>query len=145
MQNKQKTSYWQDTNVYISENKLAGDLKLVSRLEMYSSFLYWDVTFTETQWNLAKIDESVNKTCKTNKKHRIDRIQTYISLKINRLEIWKWVTRLEMYSSFFYWDVTSTETQWNLAKIDESVNKTCKTHKKHRIDKIQTCISLKIN
>ena len=29
---------------------------------MYSSFLYSDVTFTETQWNLAKIDESVNKT-----------------------------------------------------------------------------------
>ena len=29
---------------------------------MYSSFLYSDVTFTETQLNLAKIDESVNKT-----------------------------------------------------------------------------------
>ena len=29
---------------------------------MYSSFLYSDVTLTETQWNLAKIDESVNKT-----------------------------------------------------------------------------------
>ena len=83
MQDTQKTSCWQDTNVYISENKPAGDLKIGSRLEMYSSFLYWDVTFTETQWNLAKIDESVNKTCKTHKKHRIDRIQTCISLKIN--------------------------------------------------------------
>ena len=28
MQSTQKTSYWQDTNVYISENKLAGDLKI---------------------------------------------------------------------------------------------------------------------
>ena len=28
MQNTQKTSYWQDTNVYISENKLAVDLKI---------------------------------------------------------------------------------------------------------------------
>ena len=28
MQNKQKTSYWHDTNVYISENKIAGDLKI---------------------------------------------------------------------------------------------------------------------
>ena len=28
MQKTQKTSYWQDTNVYISENKLAGDLKI---------------------------------------------------------------------------------------------------------------------
>ena len=28
MQNTQKTSYWQDTNVYISESKLAGDLKI---------------------------------------------------------------------------------------------------------------------
>ena len=119
--------------------------KWVIRLEMYFSFLYWDVTFTETQWNLAKIDESVNKTCKTQKKHRIDRIQTCISLKINQLEISKWVIRLEMYFSFLYWDVTFTETQWNLAKIDESVNKTCKTHKKHRIDRIQTCISLKMN
>ena len=119
--------------------------KLVTRLEMDSSFLYCDVTFTETQWNLAKIDESVNKTCKRHKRHRIDRIQTCISLKMNQLEIWKLVTRLEMDFSFLYCDVTFTETQWNLAKIDESVNKTCKTHKKHRIDKIQTCISLKIN
>ena len=28
MQNTQKTSYWQDTNVYISENKLDGDLEI---------------------------------------------------------------------------------------------------------------------
>ena len=28
MQNTQKTSYWQDTNMYISENKLAEDLKI---------------------------------------------------------------------------------------------------------------------
>ena len=28
MQNTQKTSYWQDTKVYISENKPAGDLKI---------------------------------------------------------------------------------------------------------------------
>ena len=112
---------------------------------MYSSFLHWDVTFTQTQWNLAKIDEFVTKTCKTHKKHRIDRIQTYISLKINKLEVWKLVTTLEIYSSFFSWDVILLETEWNLAKIDESVNKTCKTHKKHRIDRIQTCISLKTN
>ena len=112
---------------------------------MYSSFFNWDVILLETQWNLAKIDESVNKTCKTHKKHRIDKIQTFISMKIEYLEIWKLVTTLEMYSSFLYWDVTFSETQWNLAKIDESVNKTCKTHKKHRIDKIQTFISLKIN
>ena len=145
MQNTQKTSYWQDTNVYISENKLVVDLKIGHYMEMYSSFLYWDVTFNKTQWNLAKIDESVNKTCKTHKKHRIDRIQMCISLKIHYLEIWKLVTTLEMYSSLIYWDVTLTETYWNLAKIDESFNKTCKTHKKHRIDRIQTCISLKIN
>ena len=119
--------------------------KLVTRLEIYSSFFSWDVILLETAWNLAKIDESVNKTCKTHKKHRIDRIQTCISLKINQLEIWKFVTRLEMYSSFLHWDVTFTETQWNLAKIDEFVTKTCKTHKKHRIDRIQTYISLKIN
>ena len=28
MQKTQKTSYWQDTNVYISENESAGDLKI---------------------------------------------------------------------------------------------------------------------
>ena len=28
MQDTQKTSYWQDTNVYISENRIAGDLKI---------------------------------------------------------------------------------------------------------------------
>ena len=83
MQNTQKTSYWQYTNVYISENKLAGDLKIGHYTEMYASFFSWDVILLETDWNLAKIDESVNKTCKTNKKHRIDRIQTCISLKIN--------------------------------------------------------------
>ena len=145
MQNTQKTSYGRiQTCISLKINQLEI-WKLVTRLEMYSSFLHWDVTFTETQWNLAKIDESVNKTCKTHKKHRIDRIQTYISLKTNQLEIWKLVTRLEMYSSFLHWDVTFTETQWNLAKIDEFVTKTCKTHKKHRIDRIQTYISLKIN
>ena len=83
MQNTQKTSYWQDTNVYISESKLAGDMKIGHYTEMYSSFLYSDVTFTETQLNLAKIDESVNKTDETHKIHRIDRIQTCISLKVN--------------------------------------------------------------
>ena len=40
MQDTQKTSYLQDTNVYIYENKLAVDMKLVTRLEIYSSFLY---------------------------------------------------------------------------------------------------------
>ena len=44
MQNTQKTSYWQDTNVYISESKLAGDMKIGHYTEMYSSFLYSDVT-----------------------------------------------------------------------------------------------------
>ena len=72
---------------------------------MYSSFFSWDVILLETEWNLAKIDESVNKTCKTHKKHRIDRIQTCISLKIKQLEIWKLVSRLEMYSSLLYWEV----------------------------------------
>ena len=120
-------------------------MKIGHYTEMYSSFFFWNVILLETEWNLEKIDESFNKTCKTHKKHRIDRIQMCISLKINQLEIWKWVIRLEMYFSFLYWDVTFTETQWNLAKIDESVNKTGKTHKKHRIDRIQTCISLKMN
>ena len=83
MQNTQKTSYWQDTNMYISENKLAGDLKICHHAGNLFFFLFWDVIFLETEWNLAKIDESVNKTCKTHKKHRIDRIQTCISLKIN--------------------------------------------------------------
>ena len=44
MQDTQKTSYWQDTNVYISENKIVRDLKIGQTLEIYSSFLYWDVT-----------------------------------------------------------------------------------------------------
>ena len=112
---------------------------------MYSSLIYCDVTLTETHWNLAKIDESVTKTHETHKIHRVDRIQTCISLKIHYLEIWKLVTILEMYSSFLYWDVNFAETACNLVKIDESVNKTCKTHKKHRIYRIQMCISLKIH
>ena len=91
--------------MYISENKLAEDLKIGHYTEMYSSFFSWAVILLETEWNLAIIDESVNKTCKTHKKHRIDRIQTCISLKINKLEIWKLLTRLEMYSSFLYSDV----------------------------------------
>ena len=83
MQDTQKTSYWQDTNVYISENKLAEDLKIGHYTGNIFFFLLLRCYFTETQWNLAKIDESVNKTCKTHKKHRIDRIETSISLKIN--------------------------------------------------------------
>ena len=83
MQNTQKTSHWQDTNVYISENKLARGLKIGHFTENVFFFLFWDVILLETEWNLAKIDESVNKTCKTHKKHRIDKIQTCISLKIN--------------------------------------------------------------
>ena len=83
MQNTQKTSYWQDTNVYISENKLAGDLKIGHYTGNGFFFLGLWCYFTETQLNLAKIDESVNKTCKKHKKHRIDKIQTCISLKIN--------------------------------------------------------------
>ena len=145
MQDTQKTSYWQDTNVYISENKLAEDLKIGHYTGNIFFFLLLRCYFTETECNLAKSDESVNKTCKTHKKHRIDKIQTFISLKINQLEIWKLITTLEMYSSFFNWDIILLETECNLAKIDESVNKTCKTHKKHRYDKIQTFISLKIN
>ena len=71
MQNTQKTSYWQDTNVYISENKLAGGLKISHYTGNVFFFLFWDVILLETEWNLAKIDESVNKTCKTHKKHRM--------------------------------------------------------------------------
>ena len=81
MQNTQKTSYWQDTNVYISENKLAVDVKIGHYTGNVFFFLLLRCYFTETECNLAKIDESVNKTCKTHKKHRIDRIQTCISLK----------------------------------------------------------------
>ena len=81
MQNTQKTSYWQDTNVYISENKLAVDVKIGYYTGNVFFFLFLRCYFTKTQWNLAKIDESVNKTCKTQKKHRIDRIQTSISVK----------------------------------------------------------------
>ena len=69
--------------MYISENKLAEDLKIGHYTEMYSSFFSWDVILLETEWNLEKIDESVNKTCKIHKKHHIDRIQTCISLKVN--------------------------------------------------------------
>ena len=144
MQNTQKTSYWQDTNVYISENKLDGDLKISQNTGNVFFFLVPGYNFTETQWNLAKIDESVIKTYKTHKKHRIDRIQTSISLEINLMEVWKWVRTLEMYYSFLYLHVIFIKTQWNLT-INETVNKTYKTHKKHRIDRIQTCISLKIN
>ena len=64
MQNTQKTSYWQDTNVYISESKLAGDMKIGHYTEMYSSFFFWDVILLETEWSLEKIDESVNKHAK---------------------------------------------------------------------------------
>ena len=91
---------------------------------MYSSFLYSDVTFTETQWNLAKIDESVTKTDETHKIHRIDRIQTCISLKVKLAGDLK--TGHYTVNVFFFlvqW-CNFTETQWNLAKIDESVNKT---------------------
>ena len=111
---------------------------------MYSSFLYSDVTFTETQWNLAKIDESVTKTDETHKIHRIDKIQTCISLKVKLAGDLKTGHYTGNVFFFLYWDVILLETEWNIAKIDESVNKTCKTHKKHRIDRIQTCISLKI-
>ena len=83
MQNTQKTSHWQDTNVYISENKLAGGLKIGHYTGNVFFFLFWDVILLETEWNLAKIDDSVNKTCKTHKNNRIDKIQTCISLKIN--------------------------------------------------------------
>ena len=69
--------------MYISENKLAEDLKIGHYTGNVFFFFSWDVILLETEWNLAKIDESVNKTCKTHKKHRIDRIKTYISLKIN--------------------------------------------------------------
>ena len=49
------------------------------------------------------------------------------------MEIWKSVRTLEMYYSFLYFYVTFIKTQWNLTKINESVIKTYKTHKKHRI------------
>ena len=82
MQNIQKTSYWQDTNVYISESKLAGDLKIGHYTEMYSSFFSWDVILLETEWNLEKIDESVNKHTKHTK---------YIVLTgYKRVYLWKW-------------------------------------------------------
>ena len=83
MQDTLKTSYWQDTNVYISENKQAEDLKIGHYTGNIFFFLLLRVILLETECNLAKIDESVNKTCKTHLKHRIDRIQTCISLKIN--------------------------------------------------------------
>ena len=54
--------------MYISESKLAGDMKIGHYTEMYSSFFSWDVILLETEWNLEKIDESVNKTCKIHKK-----------------------------------------------------------------------------
>ena len=105
---------------------------------MYSSFLYSDVTFTETQWNLAKIDESVDKTSYWQ--------DTNVYISENKLaEDLKIGHYTEMYTSFFSWDVILLETEWNLEKIDESVNKTCKIYKKHHIDRIQTCISLKVN
>ena len=65
--------------MYISENKLAGDLKIGHYTGNVFFFLVLGCHFTETKWNLAKIDESVNKTCKTHKKHRIDNINVYIS------------------------------------------------------------------
>ena len=74
MQDTQKTSYLQDTNVYISENILPGDLKIGHYTGNVFFFLVLGCQFTENACNLAKIDESVNKTCKTHKKHRIDRI-----------------------------------------------------------------------
>ena len=40
---------------------------MLKTMKMYSSFLYSDVTFIETQWNHAKIDESVNKHTKHTK------------------------------------------------------------------------------
>ena len=83
MQDTQKTSYWQDTNVYISENKQAEDLKIGHYTGNIFFFLLLRCNSSRNECNLAKIDESVNKTCKTHKKHRIDRIKTCISLKIN--------------------------------------------------------------
>ena len=50
--------------MYISESKLAEDLKIGHHTEMYSSFFSWDVILLETEWNLEKIDESVNKHAK---------------------------------------------------------------------------------
>ena len=50
--------------MYISANKLAEDLKIGHYTEMYSSFFSWDVILLETEWNLEKIDESVNKHAK---------------------------------------------------------------------------------
>ena len=112
---------------------------------MYYSFLYLYVTFIKTQWNLTKINESVNKTCKTHKKHSYWQ-DTNVYISGNKLAGGlKMGQTLEMYSSFLYLDVIILETECNLAKIDESFNKTCKTHKKHRIDRIQTFISMKIN
>ena len=104
-------------------------MKIGHYTEMYSSFFFWDVILLETEWSLEKIDESVNKTCKTHK-------------LAGDLKIGHYTGNVFF---CFSWDVILLETEWNLAKIDESVNKTCKTHKKHRIGRIQTCISLKIN
>ena len=41
--------------MYISENKLAEDLKIGHYTEMYSSFFSWDVILLETEWNLEKL------------------------------------------------------------------------------------------
>ena len=67
MQNTQKTSHWQDTNVDISESKLAGGFKIGHYTVNVFFFLALQCHFTETQWNLAKIDESVNKYAKHTK------------------------------------------------------------------------------
>ena len=68
----------------ISENKLAGDLKIGHYNGNIFFFFYWDVILLETEWNLANIDESVNKTCKTHKKHRIKQ-DTNVYISENKL------------------------------------------------------------
>ena len=51
-------------------------------LEMYSLSCDLIRTFLDTYWKYSENRQIVNKAYKTHKKHRIDRIQTQISLKI---------------------------------------------------------------
>ena len=55
MQDTQKTSYWQDTNVYISKNKLAEDLKIGHYI---GNVFFFNILRCYFNWNLLKPSEN---------------------------------------------------------------------------------------
>ena len=74
----------------------------------------------------------------------VNRLQTCISQKLGMLEIWKLCQNIGTDSSFMYREGFFLYTTRTQSKMTNRVQYHEKTHKIHRSDRIQTCISQKL-